>query len=76
MALMRKTPMAEMMPLRLPAEKTWSRDFATATLTDAGRESVICRIEEDRDKNSARWERMPQIANYAVMGRPSPALSC
>jgi uncharacterized membrane protein len=67
-----KTPMAEMMPLRLPAEKTWSRDFATASLTDAGRESVICRIEEDRDKNSARWERMPQIANYAVMGPPKP----
>jgi uncharacterized membrane protein len=67
-----KTPMAEMMPLRLPAEKTWSRNFATATLTDAGRESVICRIEEERDKNSSRWERMPQIANYAVMGPPKP----
>ena len=63
-----KTPMAEMMPLRLTAEKTWSRDFATATLTDAGRESVICRIEEERDQNIARWQKMPQVANYAVMG--------
>jgi uncharacterized membrane protein len=67
-----KTPMAEMMPLRLPAEKTWSRDFATASLTDAGRESVICRIEEQRDANIARWQKMPQIANYAVMGAPKP----
>jgi uncharacterized membrane protein len=67
-----KTPLAEMMPLRLTGEKTWSRDFATATLTDAGRESVICRIEEERDKNIARWQRMPQIANYAVMGTPKP----
>jgi uncharacterized membrane protein len=67
-----KTPMAEMMPLRLPAEKTFSRDFATASLTDAGRESPICRIEEQRDANDARWQKMPQLANYAVMGTPKP----
>lgn len=67
-----KTPMAEMMPLRLPNEKTWSRDFATASLTEAGKESPICRIEEDRDANVARWSKMPQIANYAVMGDPKP----
>ena len=67
-----KTPMAEMMPLRLTAEKNWSRDFATATLTDAGRESVICRIEEERDQNIARWLKMPQVANYEVMGAPKP----
>ena len=67
-----KTPMAEMMPLRLLPEKTWSRDFATATLTDAGRESVITRLEEDRNQNAARWLKMPQIANYAVMGTPKP----
>jgi len=67
-----KSPMAEMMPLRLTAEKNWSRDFATATLTDAGRESVICRIEEERDQNMARWLKMPQVANYEVMGAPKP----
>jgi uncharacterized membrane protein len=67
-----KTPMAEMMPLHLTNEKSWSRDFATATLTDAGRENVICRIEEDRNQNIARWQKMPQIANYAVMGAPKP----
>jgi uncharacterized membrane protein len=67
-----KTPLAEMMPLHLTTEKSWSRDFATASLTDAGRESVICRIEEERDKNIARWQKMPQIANYALMGTPKP----
>jgi len=67
-----KTPIAEMMPLRLPTEKTWSRNFAYATLTDAGKESVITRIEEQRDANIARWQKMPQIANYAVMGAPKP----
>jgi len=67
-----KSPLAEMMPLRIPAEKTWSRDYATASLTDAGRESVVTRIEDDRDQNAARWLKMPQIANYAVMGPPKP----
>jgi uncharacterized membrane protein len=67
-----KTPMAEMMPLRLLPEKTWSRDFATAALTDAGKESVITRVEEDRNQNIARWLKMPQVANYAVMGAPKP----
>src|SRR5580693_4387558 len=67
-----KTPLAEMMPLHLTPEKSWSRDFATASLTDAGRESVICRIEEERDQTLARWQKMPQIANYAVMGTAKP----
>jgi uncharacterized membrane protein len=67
-----KTPLAEMMPLHLTGEKSWSRDFATASLTDAGRESVICRIEEERSQNIARWQKMPQIANYAVMGTAKP----
>jgi uncharacterized membrane protein len=66
------TPMAEMLPLRLPNEKTWSRNFADATLTDAGRENPICRLEESQDKNTERWKKMPQVANYAVMGAPKP----
>lgn len=66
------TPMAEMMPVHLPNEKTWSRDFSDMSLTDAGRENAICRIEETRDANLARWKKMPQIANYAVMGTPKP----
>jgi uncharacterized membrane protein len=66
------TPIAEMLPVHLPSEKTWSRDFADATLTEAGRESPICRIEEGRELSIARWKKMPQIANYAVMGSPKP----
>jgi uncharacterized membrane protein len=67
-----KTPMAEMMPLRLTGGKTFIRDFADTALTEAGRESVITRLEEDRDKNIARWKKMPQIANYATVGDPKP----
>jgi uncharacterized membrane protein len=66
------TPMAEMMPLRIPNEKTWSRDFADVGLTEAGHESPITRLEDDRSSNDARWKKMPQVANYAVMGEPKP----
>ena len=66
------TPMAEMMPLRLMPEKTFSRDFAYASLTDAGRVSPILRLEDTADANDARWKKMPEVANYAVMGAPKP----
>jgi uncharacterized membrane protein len=66
------TPMAEMMPLRLTTDKTFIRNFADATLTEPGRESPICRIADGREANMARWQKMPQIANYAVMGAPKP----
>ncbi len=66
------TPMAEMMPLRLTPEKSFTRNFATATLTEAGKASPILRLEDNADANDARWKKMPQIANYAVMGAPKP----
>jgi uncharacterized membrane protein len=66
------TPMAEMMPLRLGTDKTFSRNFADVSLTPAGRESVITRLVDDRDANVARWKNMPQIANYATLGAQKP----
>jgi len=66
------SPMAEMLPLRLPNEKTFTRDFAEASLTEAGRENPITRLEENRDANLARWKKMPELANYSTMGAPKP----
>ncbi len=66
------TPMAEMMPLRLAPQKSFSRNFAMVTLTDAGKSSPILRLEDTIDANDARWRKMPQVANYAVMGSPKP----
>ena len=66
------SPMAEMMPLRLANEKTFSRDFAEASLTEAGRENPITRLVEGRDANLARWKKMPELANYATMGSAKP----
>jgi uncharacterized membrane protein len=66
------TPMAEMMPLRLLGEKTFVRNFAEASLTDSGRENVITRLVEGREANLARWKKMPQVANYAMLGEKKP----
>ena len=66
------SPIAEMLPLRIGAEKSWVREQATVELTPAGREDAITRIEEDRDKNLARWKNMPKVANYQVMASPKP----
>jgi uncharacterized membrane protein len=66
------SPMAEMMPLRLSNEKTFSRDFAEASLTEAGRENPITRLVEGREANVARWKKMPELANYATLGPPKP----
>ena len=66
------TPMAEMMPLRLAPEKTFSRNFADVTLTEAGKASPILRLEDSPEANEARWKKMPKVANYAVMGSPKP----
>src|SRR6185312_9836472 len=66
------TPMAEMMPLRLLPAKSFSRNFAVATLTEAGKASPILRLEDSSEANDARWKKMPQVANYAVMGAAKP----
>lgn len=66
------TPMAEMMPLHLAPEKSFSRNFAGIALTDAGRDNPILRLEDTAEANDARWKKMPQVANYAVMGAPKP----
>lgn len=67
------SPMAEMLPVRISAnEKTWFREQSTPELTTAGREDAITRIEEDRDKNIARWKNMPKVANYQTVGAVKP----
>jgi uncharacterized membrane protein len=64
---------AEMMPLTLPDRKgTFHRDPANVDLTNAGRDSLITRIEENPEKNSARWKALPYLADYQETGAPKP----
>jgi hypothetical protein len=43
-----------------------------AELTDAGRKSLICRIEADPEKSNQHWEVLPYLANYQDPGTPKP----
>jgi uncharacterized membrane protein len=64
---------AEMFPVRLlSAPPTFFRDFSVPELTAAGKESVICRLEDNAERSAVRWSKMPGVANYQVVGEPKP----
>jgi uncharacterized membrane protein len=66
-----KAPFADLLPVHLPNHKnTFHRDPATAELTAAGRESLICRIDENPDSNVNRWKKLPYLMNYQEAGTP------
>jgi len=68
-----KSPLAEILPVHLTqSQQTFHRDYVSADLTRAGRESVICRLEEGRERSAERWKKMPQMANYQVLGDAKP----
>ena len=67
------TPLADLLPVTLPARKnTFERNFVAAELTDAGRSSLLCRIDEDADKSAKHWDVLPYLANYQDAGVPKP----
>jgi len=64
---------AEMFPVRLPGTPpTFFRDFSVPELTAAGKESVLCRLEDNADRSAVRWGKMPGVANYQVVGEVKP----
>jgi len=66
-------PFAELLPVTLPQRKTtFERTFVAAELTDAGKKSLICRIEDDPEKSIEHWEVLPYLANYQDPGTPKP----
>lgn len=68
-----QSALAELLPVVLPSHKgTFQRLPANAELTAAGRDSLICRLEEDPDKNVERWRKLPQLADYQDAGAPKP----
>jgi hypothetical protein len=65
--------LADVLPVVLPNRKdTFVRDPATAELTTAGADSIICRLAEDRDRNAQRWKQLPYLMNYQDAGTPKP----
>jgi uncharacterized membrane protein len=66
-------PFLDLLPVHLPNYKnTFHRDPATAELTSAGRDSLICRIEENPDANVARWKKLPYLMDFQEAGTPKP----
>ncbi len=66
-------PLAELLPVILPRKKnTFKRSLVAAELTDSGRKSMICRIEDDAEKSADHWDVLPYLANYQDAGTPKP----
>jgi uncharacterized membrane protein len=66
-------PFSELLPVILPRRKnTFKRIFVAAELTDAGKQSIICRIDEDRKKSNEHWDALPYLADYQDPGTPKP----
>lgn len=66
-------PFAELLPVKLPQRKvTFDRTMVAAELTDVGKKSLICRIEDDPQKSIDHWEVLPYLANYQDPGTPKP----
>ncbi|HZS55014.1 MAG TPA: glutamine amidotransferase [Bryobacteraceae bacterium] len=66
-------PFKELLPVTLPNKKnTFQRVFVAAELTDAGKKSLICRIEDDPEKSTQHWDVLPYLANYQDPGTPKP----
>ena len=65
--------LAEILPVRLtPGAVTFHRRPVKVELTPQGRESLVCRLEEDAEKNVARWAKMPDLADYQITGDLKP----
>ncbi|HLJ47546.1 MAG TPA: glutamine amidotransferase [Bryobacteraceae bacterium] len=68
-----KPPFSDMLPVRLPERRdTFHRDPAYPELAPAGRDSLICRLEDDPERNVARWKGLPYLMNYQEVGPPKP----
>ena len=66
-------PFTSLLPVTLPQRKdTFQRNFLAAELTGAGKDSLLCRIEDDPEKSVQHWEILPYLANYQNPGTPKP----
>lgn len=67
------SPLADLLPVEVPdAKGLWHRDQVAQELTGAGADSVITRLDENPERNSERWKKMPKLANYNEVGAAKP----
>lgn len=65
---------ADVLPAHLPDidATTFFRLPAKVSLTPAGEDSLLTRLDSDRDANIALWEEMPDIADYQYLDGLKP----
>jgi len=65
---------ADVLPAHLPDidATTFLRLPAKVSLTPAGEDSLLTRLDSDRDANIALWEEMPDIADYQYLDGLKP----
>ncbi len=69
-------PLAELLPVSLPARKnTFQRDMVEAELTEVGKQSLVCRMDDDAQKSVDHWKILPLLANYQDIGSAKPGAS-
>jgi hypothetical protein len=67
------SPLSEVLPVHLSGQPgTFHRRPVKVALTAQGRESLLCRLEEDAEKNAARWAKLPDLADYQLTGELKP----
>jgi uncharacterized membrane protein len=66
---------AEVLPVALSTgdATTFVREKAPVELTVQGADSLICRFDDDPEKNAKLWKEMPDLADYQRVGELKPA---
>jgi uncharacterized membrane protein len=65
-------PFTEMLPVDLPSSKNTyhPQSAATVELTQAGRDSLVTRLEDKPDTNAERFKKLPYLMNWQDPGSP------
>ncbi|HJZ98152.1 MAG TPA: glutamine amidotransferase [Candidatus Solibacter sp.] len=68
------SPMADLIPVQLPPNRGTfhQQQFSKPILTQAGAQSVLCRLDENPATNATKWDKIPAINNYQDVGEPKP----
>lgn len=66
-------PFRELLPVKLPRRKnTFQRSLVAAELTEQGKRSLICKIEDNAEDSVNHWNVLPYMADYQDAGTAKP----
>ncbi len=56
-----------------PGENSFVRERVGVELTARGRESLVCRLDQDPVRNAELWSELPELADFQRLGELKPA---